>query len=829
MLVALVLFHSLSWNEQAKRAEAVVRRALPAPVADFLLAGGGDELPADLARHRGDSGDPDLVALDRAVAGSNSWVTTGEEPLLACDLHLSLGLPNLLYEVDLAWPGTRLRGLAGTGLPVVLTGTNGRIAWGVTNLTADVLDLVPAGQDGLRTRTETIRVRGQRPTAVDITTDGTMPVPETPLCGEKIAVRWAGHDPRAADLRFHRLAHAADVGEAVAVLDDAHGVALNVLVVDRERMAHLATGLLPRRPAGTPRTDPADGHLTGPQRPRVVDPADGILVSANDAALPEDEFRIGLDLDPGHRARRIRAVLTATGHPDAAAMTALQHDISAELHLAYRDLAVAALPPADPTRTLLEGWDGTASTDSRAFGVLVRLRGLLAQRVLAPYLAVCREHDPAFRFTLRDLDRPLLAILRARDTALLPAGTTDVDAFVADCVTAVLRDRQEKWGKLNRVGLRHPLVALAPWADALLGIRPRPQAGMLHSVRTAVAGFGAAGRVVLTPDDLVTTELSLIHIPLGEPAPVPGTDPPRGLRPRAPPTGRGLGSALTRFRGLLGPLAEVPADLGQQRLRRGEELEVPALQLDGPAVGRGVLPAAHELRGDLDVVGPADRRDPRGDRDVTGGVALVRLDVVDEHLQPHLDERPGRLAAEVGDDVAELGAQPVAVQLQQPAVRAVVRGHLPRDENPGGQRESGRGELPGHLHAGERPAAVPEERERLVEMRPEVFDEPFGHGLVGPVVRLGDPVLPGRWLDQADVDRTDAPRPRLVHRGAAPRVGEQEEARTGVRVGTAQEPSRRLLPAGRRSAHADDRRGRWSGTSRPWFPLSHSENGRVHA
>ncbi|MBD0420470.1 penicillin acylase family protein [Streptomyces sp. TRM S81-3] len=507
VLTALVLSHSLSWNEEAKRAESVMRRALPGPVADFFLPGGTTSLPTGLAHHRGQEQSPDLVALDGAVPGSNCWIATGDEPLLACDLHLAFGVPNVLYEIDLAWPGTRLRGLASPGLPVALTGTNGRIVWGVTNLTADVLDLVPAGRDTLHTRTEQIRVRGRRPVTVEITTDGTMPVSQTPLCGEKIAVRWTGHDPRAADLRFHRLAHAHDVDEAVRVLDDAHGVALNVLVADRKRMAHLATGLLPRRPAGTPRTEPADGHLTGPERPRAVDPADGILVSANDAALPEDEFRIGLDLDPGHRARRIRDVLGAAERHDAAGMHALQHDIAADLYLHYRDLAVAALRPGDPVRTLLQEWDGTASTGSRAFGVLVRLRNVLARRVLAPYVAVCREYEPAFRFPFRDLDRPLRAILDARDCALLPAGTTDVDGFIAECVAAAVRERPRRWGRLNRVGLSHPLAALVPWADPVLGIRPRSQAGMLHSVRTAVPGFGAAGRIVATVDDLVTAEL----------------------------------------------------------------------------------------------------------------------------------------------------------------------------------------------------------------------------------------------------------------------------------------------------------------------------------
>ncbi len=41
VLTSLVLSHSLSWNEDAKRAEAVMRRALPESVAEFFLPGGG--------------------------------------------------------------------------------------------------------------------------------------------------------------------------------------------------------------------------------------------------------------------------------------------------------------------------------------------------------------------------------------------------------------------------------------------------------------------------------------------------------------------------------------------------------------------------------------------------------------------------------------------------------------------------------------------------------------------------------------------------------------------------------------------------------------------
>ncbi|CRK56746.1 Penicillin acylase II [Alloactinosynnema sp. L-07] len=508
LVIALYLFHGLSWNERAKRAEAVVRRALPDDAACFFLpddAGARPPLPADLARLRSSTADADVIEVDSAVPGSNCWVKGGQDgPVLACDLHLALAMPNLLYEVDMSWPGTRLRGLAAPGLPAVLTGTNGRVVWGVTNLTADVLDLVTAGGD-LVTDTERIRVRGREDAVVDQTWDGTMPVSAEPLLGEKIAVRWAGHDVRGCDLRFQRLAHVSTVEQGIMVLDDADGIALNVLLADESgRMAHLATGLLPRRPAGEQGV--AHGHLAGSQRPKLVDPESGILVSANDAALPEHPFRIGYDLDPGHRARRARQVLTETKDTGLAALRALQHDLAADVYLPYRDFAVSALADRDAaTADLLGQWDGRADAGSRAFAILVRLRELLAQRVLAPYLSVCRDHDPGFQYPFRSFDRPLLAILAAGDRALLPADVTR-DDLVAGCVAQAMADlrgrtgtSQPSWGQLNSVGLAHPLSGLAPWSAPLLDIAPKPEPGCLYSVRTCVPGFAAVGRAVLSP------------------------------------------------------------------------------------------------------------------------------------------------------------------------------------------------------------------------------------------------------------------------------------------------------------------------------------------
>lgn len=522
-LLALFMFHTLSFDERQKRADAVIRRTYPAAIADFLVHARPGPVPDGLAAWRSATEPPaDVVGVDRAIAGSNCWAAaTAGGPVLACDLHLPLTLPNALYEVDLHWPGGMLRGLTLAGVPAVLTGTNGHLAWGVTDLSANVLDLVPVDPGEVTVRTEEIRVRGAAPRRVEVSTAGGVPVARTPLLGAPVATRWTGHDPRAADLKFLRLAHATGVDEAVRVLDEAGGIALNVLLVDAAgRLAHLATGLLPRRRAG--REDDPDGMLDGPERPRIVDPPSGILVSANDGLLLDGAFPIGYDADPGHRARRIREVLgklAGSGQAGPAAMLALQHDTAATLFEAYRDLAVSALAARRAAgdrelEALLSGWDGTSDAASPSFGVLVQLRARLAERVLAPLLAACRERDPQFVYAPAAIDHPLLAIVRSGDPELLPPDERAAgwSTFVAGCVDDAVgrlrgtnrRGRIPRWGRLNAVGLSHPLAMLARWAAPVVDIAPVPQSGALHSVRVCVPGFGAAGRAVLTPTGTVT-------------------------------------------------------------------------------------------------------------------------------------------------------------------------------------------------------------------------------------------------------------------------------------------------------------------------------------
>jgi penicillin amidase len=77
--------------------------------------------------------------------GSNNWAVSGKKtksgsPILANDPHLDLSLPSIWYQIQLHAPGLNTYGVSLPGAPGIIIGFNQNIAWGVTNVAADVLD-----------------------------------------------------------------------------------------------------------------------------------------------------------------------------------------------------------------------------------------------------------------------------------------------------------------------------------------------------------------------------------------------------------------------------------------------------------------------------------------------------------------------------------------------------------------------------------------------------------------------------------------------------------------------------------------------------------------
>ncbi len=335
LLVVLGMEEDLTWSGDAEYMATVMEAALPPPVYAFLMP------PMDhytdrvlngrVSRYRPrpipenelasllkqGTGGPwaGLVGGAPQPRGSNGWVvgpskTRGGRALLANDMHLSLRVPNIWYRAELHYQGAGLYGFTLPGVPLLVAGSNERIAWGFTNIEGDFSDLVlldidPAGAERYRTpkgfvrfgeRTETIRVRGEPDRRIKVRTTQWGPVLPKPLLGRPVAVRWTVLDPEATDLRFLDLDGAEDVDAALAILNRAGGPPLNALVADRRGdIGWTYTGRIPKRFGldGTVSRSWADGsrgwngYILPAELPRQVNPDSGFIVNANQRMVDE--------------------------------------------------------------------------------------------------------------------------------------------------------------------------------------------------------------------------------------------------------------------------------------------------------------------------------------------------------------------------------------------------------------------------------------------------------------------------------------------------------------------------------------------------------------
>ena len=101
---------------------------------------------------------------------SNEWAVDGRHtatgaPLLAGDPHLAFGFPAIWYLARIDTPDRTLAGATAPGMPGLVIGHNGHIAWTFTTTGADVQDVfieTPVGTDD-DTRRRTARKPVHRP------------------------------------------------------------------------------------------------------------------------------------------------------------------------------------------------------------------------------------------------------------------------------------------------------------------------------------------------------------------------------------------------------------------------------------------------------------------------------------------------------------------------------------------------------------------------------------------------------------------------------------------------------------------------------------------
>lgn len=326
---------------------------------------------------------------------SNEWAVDGRHtasgaPLLAGDPHLALGFPGLWYLVRIETPGHVLAGATAPGIPFLVLGHNGRIAWTFTTTGADVQDVfietpvgtgryqTPDGPRPFTVREERIAVRGQPDEVLTVRETRHGPVisgllgQDTPLLAVAMANLQPNDTAAAGLLALNQAETVAQAGEAAKLIS---APVQNLLIADRQGIGLFLTGRVPIRRAGDGSAPvPGDGShdwigwAAGTDLPHFVAPASGRLVNANEpvAASADGPF-LGRDVFGDWRARRIRRLLAASDRLTPADFARMQVDVRSEFARQVLPTLLAA-PASDGlaarAQALLRDWDGTMTTDA---------------------------------------------------------------------------------------------------------------------------------------------------------------------------------------------------------------------------------------------------------------------------------------------------------------------------------------------------------------------------------------------------------------------------------------------------------------------------------
>jgi len=167
--------------------------------------------------------------IGKLVPGSNGWVVDGTvsatgAALVANDTHLTLdSIPGIYYRISLNWreDGDERSAVGASipGLPSLVMGSNGSIAWGFTAGRADVTDIInleldpqnprryrtPEGWRDIERREERFMVSGRTLTAEEVEASIWGPLLPPEPGRPRQAVKSVLHDPQAMNLNFFKL------------------------------------------------------------------------------------------------------------------------------------------------------------------------------------------------------------------------------------------------------------------------------------------------------------------------------------------------------------------------------------------------------------------------------------------------------------------------------------------------------------------------------------------------------------------------------------------------------------------------------------------------
>ena len=562
-----------------------IRQVVP-PALFALLAHDGSTWDVPLVGDRHDDATlPDVATLDlqalptptqsridefrpKAEPGSNNFAVSGAltsdgRAIVADDMHLTLRAPNIWFRARLRYADAHaadgkvdVSGFTLPGLPAVVVGSNGRVAWGFTNSYIDSADwgrLQPCEQadtwrDGggcgpLRAYSEPIAVAHGASVPFTVRESSWGPIFAIDSKGEALALRWSAHLPGSLRLEFADMALAASVDDAMRRADAIAIPAQNLMLADRD--GHIGWRLLGPIPQRTPGCDGAGASVVGLptamayctpwQLSTAIAPSLGMaspqrLWTANNRTLDGDALRQVGDggYSLGARARQIRDDLFAKRQLAEPDLLAIQLDDRAVFLQRWWQLLRTQgrrtdTPALRELAAVSSRWEGHARVDAVSYRMVRAWRLAVLARIADGLTAPAQVAlGPDFVMPdLPQLEGVAWPLVTRQPRNLLPRRYASWPALFEDAAGEVRGEfgkrgplAQRTWGERNTARICHPLsMALPAFAKRLLCMPFDALDGDGNMPRVAAPDFGASERMVVSPGHEAD---GIIHMPGGQ-------------------------------------------------------------------------------------------------------------------------------------------------------------------------------------------------------------------------------------------------------------------------------------------------------------------------
>jgi len=315
--------------------------------------------------------------------GSNNWAVSGAKtisgyPILANDPHLNLTLPSIWYQIQLHAPGLNAYGVSLPGAPGITIGFNEKIAWGVTNVAADVLDYYQIEfkdnshhqykynnkWKNTSSRLETIKIRGSRNEIDTVIYTHHGPVvyfqkPKKLAMADNVptgnALRWIAHERSNELMTFYYLNRGKNYADYRKALTYYTAPAQNFVFASADNdIAITANGKFPLKWKDQGKfildgTDPKNdwqGWIPAAQNPTVKNPERNFVSSANQSSTDQTyPYYINWEFSSYERGKRINDRLKVMTKATTDSIRIMQSD---SYSIFAQNLLPALLAKVDP-------------------------------------------------------------------------------------------------------------------------------------------------------------------------------------------------------------------------------------------------------------------------------------------------------------------------------------------------------------------------------------------------------------------------------------------------------------------------------------------------